>query len=445
MKTCYLIAFCFALALAGCKGNLASPGGASSLPPAAHANSTTVNPITHIVIMIQENRSYDNLFATYPGGNGATQGKMHNGQTIPLKETQLTSPLLPSNGYQAFVVDYDGGKMDGWDLVYVSDRKCPKCVYKYVNPSQTQPYWSIAQNYVLADNMFATTFSGSFNGHQDLIRGDTAINSTQSLIDFPTHAPWGCDAQQGTTTPLITSAGKYIQNGPFPCETYETLRDLLDAKGISWKYYTPQTIGGTLAGAYWNAFDAIHDVRYGPEWQTNISSPEKNVFKDISKGKLPAVSWVIPDGANSDHSGFGRHDTGPSWVAQVVNAIGTSKYWNTTAVVVVWDDWGGWYDHVAPQQLDYTGLGVRVPMLIVSPYARQNVVSHTQYEFGSVLKFVEDTFNLGRLGTTDTRANSISDAFDFTQSPRQFNPIPAKYSKSFFERQPPSNVPVDEH
>jgi phospholipase C len=437
------IILCFVFAVAACGGNPAS-NGSPSLLPAAHPNTTTGTPISHIVIMIQENRTYDNLFATYPNGNGVTHGKMHDGKTIRLKESNLTSQLLPSNSYQGFVVDYDGGKMDGWDLVYVDGRKCPKCVYKYVNPSQVQPYWTLAQQYVLADNMFATSTSGSFNGHQDLIRGDTAVSSTESLIDFPTHAPWGCDAQPGTTTPLLTTAGQYIQLGPFPCETYETLRDLLDAKGVSWKYYTPQTIHGTLGGAYWNAFDAIHDVRYGPEWKTNISSPEKNVFKDISKGKLPAVSWVIPDGANSDHSGFGRHDTGPSWVAQVVNALGNSQYWNSTAIVVVWDDWGGWYDHVPPPQLDYMGLGFRVPMLIVSPYARQNVVSHTQYEFGSVLKFVEDTFALGRLNTTDTRANSISDAFDFAQSPRPFSPIQAKYSRSFFEHQPPSNVPVDD-
>ncbi len=224
--------------------------------------------------------------------------------------------------------------------------------------------------------------------------------------------------------------------------SYSTLRDVLDAKQISWKYYTP-SIHSSLAGAYWNAFDAIKAVRYGSEWNSNIRSPEKRVFGDITAGRLASVSWVIPDGIDSDHSGFANHDEGPSWVAQVVNAIGESQYWNSTAIIIVWDDWGGWYDHVPPPQLDYTGLGFRVPMLVVSPWARHGVVSHTQYEFGSIIKFVEDVYGLPSLGTTDVRATSIEDAFDFSQSPSKFAPISAKYSKSFFEHQPPSNEPPD--
>ncbi|HKU80916.1 MAG TPA: alkaline phosphatase family protein [Candidatus Tumulicola sp.] len=412
--------------------------------PGMRPSSGSGGHIAHVVILIQENRTYDNLFATYPGGDGVTRGKNHLGQWVPLRESKLVSPLLPSNGYKAFVVQYDGGKVDGWDLVYVNDRSCPKCIYKYVNPAYVQPYWNLAQQYVLADHMFATSKSGSFNGHQDLIRGDTAIDSSESLIDFPTHSPWGCDAPSGTTIPLLKQSGQYVAYGPYPCESYETLRDLLDAKSVSWKYYTPELEGSGLAGVYWDAFDAIKAVRNGPEWNANISSPETNIFKDIAKGRLPAVAWVVPDGKNSDHSGFGRKDTGPSWVAQVVNAIGASPYWSSTAIVVVWDDWGGWYDHEPPPQLDYMGLGFRVPMLIVSPYAKPGYVSHTQYEFGSILKFVEDTFGLGRLGTTDGRANSIADAFDFSQRARKFRPIEAKYSRQYFERERPSNVPVDD-
>ena len=143
-------------------------------------------------------------------------------------------------------------------------------------------------------------------------------------------------------------------------------------------------------------------------------------------------------------------DEGPSWVASVVNAIGQSQYWPTTAIVVVWDDWGGFYDHVPPPFFDnYGGLGFRVPMLIVSPYAREtsptqpSYVSHTQYEFGSILKFVEDTFALGRLYTSDARSQSIVDSFDFTQSPRTFSTIPSQYSARYFQRQPPSYEPVD--
>jgi phospholipase C len=166
------------------------------------------------------------------------------------------------------------------------------------------------------------------------------------------------------------------------------------------------------------------------------------LLSDISKNKLAAVTWVCPDFSNSDHPGS-KPDAGPSWVAQVVNAIGQSQFWNTTAIFVVWDDWGGVYDHVAPKQIDYQGLGFRVPMLVVSPYAKKGVVSHTQYEFGSIVKFVESTWSLGSLGTTDARANSVGDAFDFTQSPRPFSPIQSKFSRTFFLHQRPSNHPVD--
>ncbi|MGB6520742.1 MAG: alkaline phosphatase family protein, partial [Candidatus Cybelea sp.] len=171
------------------------------------------------------------------------------------------------------------------------------------------------------------------------------------------------------------------------------------------------------------------------------------IFNDISSNALPAVSWVVPDGQNSDHPAqklWGIHkDTGPSWVAQVVNAVGQSSYWNSTAIVVVWDDWGGFYDHVAPPQLDYTGLGFRVPMLVVSPYAKPSYISHTQYEFGSILKFVEENFDLGSLGTTDQRATSIGDVFNFSQKPRKFSPIPAEFPRSYFLHERPSNMPVD--
>jgi phospholipase C len=301
----------------------------------------------------------------------------------------------------------------------------------------------MAQQYALADEMFPSESSGSFSAHQDLIRGDSALDANDRLVDFPSHGPWGCDASHGTTTPLLSANGHYKLKGPFPCFTYATLRDTLDANGVSWRYYTPQLDTGGLAGAYWDAFDAIGAVRNGPEWSSNISSPEKNVFKDISSGNLASVSWVIPDGQNSDHPSFAKTDTGPSWVASVVNAIGQRQYWSSTAIVIVWDDWGGWYDHVAPPQLDFAGLGFRVPMIVVSPFAKPGYVSHTQYEFGSIVKFVEEVWGLPSLGTTDQRAASIDDIFNFAQKPRTFGKIGAKYPKAFFERQRSSNEPVD--
>ena len=295
--------------------------------------------------------------------------------------------------------------------------------------------------------MFQTQGSDSFTAHQDLIAGATAINKTESIVDVPSQFPWGCDAPPSTVTSLLTTAGKYLFNqGPFPCLTYPTgtLRDLLDAKGVSWKYYTP-TFKDDGTGAKWNAFEAIDAVRHGPEWQTNISSPETNVFKDITSNKLAAVSWVVPSGPNSDHPADNlRKDNGPSWIAQVVNAVGESKYWQSTAIILLWDDWGGFYDHEPPPFLDQSGgLGFRVPCLVITPYVRAGQISHSQFEFGSILKFIEGTFDLGSLGTTDVRAKSIGLLFHYSQTPRPFTPIPSTKSREYFLREPPSLEPVD--
>jgi phospholipase C len=184
-------------------------------------------------------------------------------------------------------------------------------------------------------------------------------------------------------------------------------------------------------------------VRYGSEWGTNVSMPETNILNDISGGALPAVSWVIPEDKNSDHPGDnlqGAVDDGPQWVASVVNAIGQSQYWDSTVIVVVWDDWGGLYDNAAPPfQDEYGGLGFRVPMLVVSPYARAGsgsqggYISHTQYEYGSILKYIENNFGLGSLGTTDKRATSIGDVFNYNQKPRHFQTIPSTLDGKYFQ------------
>ncbi|MFY9886481.1 MAG: alkaline phosphatase family protein [Candidatus Cybelea sp.] len=399
--------------------------------------------IQHVVILIQENRSFDNLFETFPGADGATSGKMSNGQTVRLKKSDLAFPVDLNHNWLVFLRDYDNGKMDGFSLENNGKGGyAGPLPYRYVDPKQIAPYWDMARAYVLADHMFQTQGSGSYTAHQDLIRGNTAIDANDSIIDFPSQQPWGCDSPKGTTTTLLTTSQKLLPNaGPFPCLEYRTLRDLLDAKGISWKYYSPRVEGST--GAVWNAFDSIKAVRYGRQWKTNVTSTSSAIFKHISEGTLPAVSWIVPTLPNSDHPGH-HYDQGPSWVANVVNAIGESRYWKTSAIVIVWDDWGGFYDNVAPPFRDHGGgLGFRVPMLVVSPYARKGHISHTQYEFASILKFVEDNWKLGRLGVADVRAKSIGDCFDFAQRPRKFVPITAKYSRAFFEHQPPSNQPVD--
>jgi len=506
-KSLFPLILLAACAFVSCSNQGNTVGGVSAgFMPAAQPFNDSRGKIKHIVIIVQENRSFDNFFDCFPGTDCVTTAPPPAPQPSPGSQSspcpaafptaspgptptpiQLTvgAPLPaydPDHTYcPAFVTEYDGGKLDGfyWDDGLPGG---PPELYPYrvVAEKAIQPYWDMATQYVLTDRMFPTQASGSFTAHQDLVRGNDVVAAGQSIVDFPLNSEhtsnWGCDDAKDTVTSLLTSKHQYLYNqGPFPCFSYETMRDLLDAKAISWKYYVP--FWPKDGGQMWNAFDAISAVRHdSSEWPHKPSAwtcstscvtwPQTNVLCDAAGStaspcpapspksggvSLPAVSWVVPDNEDSDHyspTGPGGKliDDGPDWVANVVNAIGESSYWNSTAIVILWDDWGGFYDHVPPPQLDYVGLGFRVPMIIVSPYAKKGYVAHTQYEFGSILKFIESTFALPSLGTTDVRANNINDAFNFRQKPRTFTPIKLlskNHDRRFFLTRPPSNTPVD--
>jgi phospholipase C len=371
-------------------------------------------------------------------------GLNHLGKKVKLRKAGLADTLDIEHTHLSFLQSYNHGRMNGFDLVPVgSGITDTNYAYQYVDPAQIAPYRMLASRYTLADHFFQTQSSGSFTAHQDLIAGSTDLTPSLAVIDVPTQQPWGCDAPPGTTTPVIDAAGKQTGNGPFPCYSWLTLRDRLDDAKISWKYYTPPE-PALNGGQWWNAFLAVRNVYDDKsEWSTNISSPSVNVLRDVAAGTLPAVSWVVPDVENSDHPGKGSTNMGPSWVASIVNAIGKSHYWNNTAIVIAWDDWGGFYDEVPPPKERFDGPGFRVPCIIVSAYARRSYVSHTEYQFGSILRFIENDWSLQSLGTTDATSNSIDDAFDFTGKPRAFQPVPAKYPARFFLHQRPSGRPVD--
>jgi phospholipase C len=436
--------------------------GASQSPitPSAatyQSSSGSPSPIQHVILMVQENRTFNDFFATFPGTDGTTTGVVKKSgvchvektHTLTLKEVPLTIVRDLDHRYQAYRKAYDSGSMDNFDDVNFADGT-PECKYpyQYTDPADIQPYWSLAHQYALAEHMFTTQGGTSFAAHQDLIRGSSQINSSVALVNDPSGIPWGCDAPPGKRTSLVTEDGRYeARQGPFPCSNqfppsynYNTLRDLLDAKGISWKYYVLPL--KTNYGGLMTAFDVISSVRYGPEWKANIATPQTKIFDDISNETLPAMSWVIPDKPDSDHPG-GQVDNGPSWVASVANAVGQSPYWASTAIIVVWDDWGGLYDNAPPAQHGFGGLGFRVPALIVSPYAKAGYISQTNYEFGSILKYVENNWNLGSLGTTDKTSTSIIDCFDYSQKPIKFRKIGAKYSERYFRSRRPSGLPID--
>ena len=166
------------------------------------------------------------------------------------------------------------------------------------------------------------------------------------------------------------------------------------------------------------------------------------VLSDIAAGRLANVAWIVPSLRDSDHPGSGSA-SGPAWVASIVNAVGHSSYWNDTAIFVLWDDWGGWYDHVAPPQLEPGGLGFRIPLIVVSPFAKRGYVSHVQFELGSVVKYVETTFGLASLAATDASAAPLDDCFDYTQAPSPFAPLAVKRSPASFLNEPPDGLPPD--
>jgi phospholipase C len=235
------------------------------------------------------------------------------------------------------------------------------------------------------------------------------------------------------------------------CEDPQTLADELDAAGLTWKFYAvagPPKQPGTIPSD-WNGFGAVSHIYNSSMWTQNVASGPRKILSDLAHGKLANMTWVTPTWTNSDHSAA-RSKTGPAWIASVVNAIGKSAFWNSTVIFVVWDDWGGWYDHVPPPQLDYDGLGFRVPLLIISPYAAQGVVAHKQLEFGSILRYIENNWGLGQLGTSDARATPVDQGcsatqpcLNYGQSPRPFMKIDAPLPPSFFIDQPYDSTPYD--
>jgi phospholipase C len=435
-----------ALLLSGCSPapNPAEvPGQANALPSLPAFAPSARKAIKHVVIVIQENRSFVNIFAGFPGADAPMFGYMHDGTKVALKPVTFMDPGNLAHGFFSALYDWNSGAMNGFDLAAQGSGNSATLPYRYLQRNLVKPYWDMAQQYTLSDRMFQTEWGGSFTAHLDLIAGTTYLNPTVAEADFPDATPWGCDAPPGTQTETVTYPSYALGVGPFPCFTqFRTMADTLDAAGVSWKYYAPRITW--LGGNFWSSFDAIRSVRYGKDWH-NVISPATTILKDAASGNLPAVSWVVPDAENSDHEGS-FSSTGPSWVAAIVNAAGESKDWDSTAIFVLWDDWGGWYDDAIPPKTgDYFGPGLRVPCIIISPYAKARYVSHSVYEFGSILKFVENTFGLPTLGHTDATAADMIDSFDFTKAPRPFVHIKAPFPPQHFLNEIPSlRLPDDD-
>ena len=376
-----------------------------SVPP----SNTSFGKIQHVVFIVKENRSFDQYFGTFPGANGATTATLSTGQVITLGHTPDKAKHDMGHEWTDSHSNIDAGRMDRWDLEMMcsenGDNLCLTQLYQADIPN----YWSYAQNYALADEAFSSVESGSYPAHLMLVSGNsqTTIDNPRSSIQ----AQWGCDAVAGTNVPAMDANN--VVSAVFPCFSATTLGGLADSAGVSWKAYT--SVNGQ-SGYVYNPYRSFSTIFNSSDWTTKVVT-ESDFITDVLAGNLPALSWVTPPSADTDHPPDSAC-IGENWTVQQLNALmqGPASQWNSTVVFLTWDDFGGFYDHVPPPFRDQYGLGIRVPWIIISPWAVQGVY-HTQIEFASVLRFMEETFGLPNLGGADTIANDIQDAFNYTQSP----------------------------
>jgi phospholipase C len=369
--------------------------------------------VEHIVFIIKENRSFDNYFGTFPGADGATSGVISTGERMELQHTPDRMSRDLGHEWKDAHLAIDNGKMDQFDLVLGGNVDNDFLSMSQHLDSDIPNYWRYAENFVLADRMFSSLAGPSFPNHLYTVAAQSA-----GVISNPNSLQWGCDTGPNVTATVIDASGKTTQQ--FPCFEMPTVADELEAAGVSWRFYAPQR---GQPGYIWSTLNAIGHIRLGPLWTSRVFNDDH--FLNDATGTLPSVSWLVPDFAVSDHPTRvlpGGPPTvsiceGENWTVQHINAIMQGPSWPTTVIVLVWDDFGGFYDHVPPPDIDQFGLGPRVPLIVISPYVKARTISHTTYEFASVLQLIEARYKLKALTARDVEANSLLDVFDFSQSP----------------------------
>jgi len=364
-------------------------------------------PIKHIVVIIKENHSFDNLFAHFPGASGTSFARVGR-KWVKLGVTPDSLNFDISHSGVSASLAVNRGRMNQF-------YKLPGAVqfgHDYADSAYTKAeipdYWAYAKTFTLADHFYSTMMGPSFPNHLAIIAG--AGNRT---IDNP-HGEgvpsWGCDAGPHALVPVEAQSGtiSYVK----PCFQTKTLADEATRHHVSWAYYAAPYLA---PGYIWAAFDAIKHIRYSKYW-AQADVPFTQFPADVQNGTLPQLTWLAMDPAHSDHPPASICQ-GQNWAAESINAIMQSKFWKSTAIILTWDDFGGFYDHVAPPIQSNVSLGPRVPTIVISPYARPHFISRAEYSFSSILKFQEDVFHLPRLNSHDRSAASLSQAFNFRQPP----------------------------
>jgi phospholipase C len=369
-------------------------------PPAAPPG---LNKIQHFVFIMQENRSFDHYFGTYPGGEGLPPGVcVPNPSGGPCVAPSHDASLVNQGGAHNWINALnciDSGLMDGFITGAVGN---PGDVMGWHDSREIPNYWNYAQLYVLQDRLFESITSYSLPAHLYM---------------------------------LAAQSGGYVGTGQaYPQSfAFAEITELLTGGKIDWRYYVNRgkTAGAADGGVadvdsdettytFWNPLPAFPAVKNDATQFSRLTDATQ-FYTDAQNGTLPQVSWVIPNSTLSEHPPASVA-TGMSYVTGLVNAVMNSPLWNSTAILIAWDDWGGFYDHVDPPAVDQYGLGIRVPGLVVSPYARQGYVDHKTYSFESWLRLIEERFGVNPMTGRDNTANDMTDAFDFTQQPR--SPVP---------------------
>jgi phospholipase C len=439
-------------------------GGGSAGPTTGSASDSGIHKIKHIIVIMQENRSFDSYFGTFPGADGIPMNA--NGQPsgcVPDSRTnQCVAPYVDHadvngggpHGQTNASADIDNGRMDGFVGQALGakkgclDQNNPACtnsptpdVMGYHTQSDIPNYWAYAKDFVLQDHMFEPNASWSLPAHLFMV-SEWSAHCTQQ--DNPSSCT---NALQDPGTPKKQGLVPTTSNGPEkgPIYAWTDLTYLLHKDNVSWGYYV---VAGTepdcendsavscasvkqnaKTPGIWNPLPYFDTVRADGQ-EGNIQSVD-DFYSAAAKGNLPAVSWVVPSGEVSEHPPA-PVSYGQSYVTSLVNAVMHSPDWDSTAIFLSWDDWGGFYDHVTPPDVDANGYGLRVPGIVISPYAKRGYVDHQTLSFDAYDKFIEDDFLGGQRldphtdGRPDPRPDvrenasilgDLSNDFDFDSSP----------------------------
>ncbi len=314
-----------------------------------HPASPKAIPIKHIVFIVKENHTFDSYFGRFPGVNGATTGVVKvNGvrHNIPLNDAPNVSQNY-CHEFNCAKIAYDNGKMDAFNLN--ARQYCgspPYECYQAALPSLIPNYWSYAQHFVLNDNTFSSLRGASFPNHLYIVAAGSGKDAAHSVISNPSGeqiiphggSSWGCDARSQTRVQLLN--GSKV----FPCFGFSTLADDMQKANVSWKYYAPAKNEG---GYIWSTLDAFGSIRNTSLWQSHVVN-WTSFAQDAQSGKLPAFSWLVAPWQDSEHNTTPTCD-GENWTVQQINAVMRGPDWSSTAIFLTWDDWGGYYDHVAPK------------------------------------------------------------------------------------------------